>query len=128
MPRFSSRRWGCLLASLLCIGSAAAQSGKVTPGSFERAQAAVTAARDERADQYAPVELRMAEETLAVAAAGLDRTRRDVNIPRAIELAQVLGELARARSTGAQLREEVARREREVDALELELLGPETQR
>jgi hypothetical protein len=128
MPRFPTKGSRLLLAILLLSCAFAAQSSKVTPGSFEKAQAAVAAARAEQAEHYAPVELRMAEESLALATAGIERTRRDVNVPRAIELALVQGELARARSVGAQLREEVAARERELDALERELLGPEAPR
>lgn len=118
----------CALLGGVWLTPMAAWAAKVVPGSFERAEAAVAAAREAEATTYAPVELRMAEETLALAAAGLDRSRRDINIPRAIELAQVQAELARAKSLGAQLREDVATRTAEIDALERELLGTETRR
>ena len=128
MPRGFQLFAICALLGTVALTPGNARAAKVIPGSYERAAATVAAARAAQAATYAPVELRMAEETLALATAGLDKSRRDINIPRAIELAQVQAELARAKSLGAQLREDVATRTAEIDALERELLGTETRR
>jgi septal ring factor EnvC (AmiA/AmiB activator) len=90
---------------------------------FSRVETAIEDARVANASVLAPVELRIAEESLAVAR-GL-QSKRGEGAQHALELAAVNAELARVKSTTADLRQQVSRAERELNALKTQLLKPE---
>lgn len=126
MPRL--RLPGALVAVQLLSLAGCASTPPPDPLAFERAETALQQARAADAGHFAPVELRMAEEALGLAQAGSEGRRREVNVGRALELAEVHAELARVKSEGSKLREQVAAAERENAALERELLSSEDPR
>lgn len=117
-------RW-LLLPWLLLALSACAGAPKTPVADLSEVRAALTAARAADAEHFAPVELKLAEEALALAERGLAVKRPSIDIGRVVQLALVQAELARVKSEGTRLREAVQSKERENAALERELLAGE---
>jgi hypothetical protein len=110
---------GGLTLALLLGGCASAPPPL---GLLDEAEAAVEAARQRRADDYAPVELGFAEERLA--AARLAMEQREYALARAqAERAALDAALAEAKSRAALGREEVRQSSEENARLRRELLG-----
>lgn len=91
-------------------------------GLLDDADMAVAAAREARADDYAPVELGFAEEKLAAARAAMDDGDYATAASQA-EQAEINAALARARSRAAAGRAQVQQQTEENARLRRELLG-----
>lgn len=109
-----------LLAGLLALSACAS----VPPPSLElgRARDAVENARAQGAEDYAPVDYRLAREALDSGRAQIE-ARDHEDARQSLQLAAARAELAAAKSQGARLRAEVAAKESENSKLRRELLG-----
>jgi hypothetical protein len=104
---------------LLLAGCASAPPPR---GLLDQAERSITAARELRADDYAPVELGFAEERMAAARSAM--AERDYDVARAqADQAELNASLAAARSRAAAGRAAVQAQSEENARLRRELLG-----
>jgi hypothetical protein len=120
MPRIFREIHACGLGLVLMLVGCASTPAPL--GLLDDAGRAVAAARDVRADDYAPVELGFAEEKLAAARAAMQE--RDYAAAQQLaSQAELNGMLAAARSRAAAGRASVQAQSEENARLRRELLG-----
>lgn len=120
MTRIHREIHASALLLLLCVAGCA--SAPPPRGLLDQAERAIAAARELRADDYAPVELGFAEERIAAARSAMDE--RDYALARAqAEQAESNAALAVARSRAAIGRAAVQKQADENARLRRELLG-----
>jgi hypothetical protein len=112
-----------IVAGALCLLSACA-SAPPPLNLLRDAEAAIATAREARAEDYAPVELGQAQESLAAAREAVD-SRDNARASDLAEQAELDASLATARSRAAAGREAVTRGVDENARLRRELLGNE---
>jgi len=106
---------------LLFTLAGCASAPKLDTTQFSQTEAKMLAAAEQKAEHYAPVELRIAQERLQLARSLFD-ARKHLPAARALELAGLQADLARLKSETAQMRERVDLSERENQQLQRELL------
>jgi len=111
-----------LLASLLLLLLSACASTPPPLGELSRAEQAVASARDSQAEQFAPVDWRLASQSLAQAQEQIG-AKQYKEATRLLQRARVHADLARLRAKNAHTRAKIEAQERENAKLRQELLG-----
>lgn len=112
-----------LLAAALAILLLAGCASTPPPlGELSRAEQSLQAARDAEAEQYAPVDWRLASQTLAQAQEAIGN-KKYADASRLLNRARVHADLARLRAGNAHTRAKIEAQERENARLRQELLG-----
>lgn len=107
------------LPALLVL--AACASTPVDPGLLDNARTAISQAENAGAEQYSPLELRFARERLASAELHIENQRED-GARRMADQAEIEAQLALARTRAAIARAELARKQRELEQIESDLI------
>lgn len=108
-------------AAAVLVLLAACATTPPDPRLLNNAEQAVETARDAGAEEYAPLELRFAQERLEAARFQLDNNQ---NAParRLADEAEIEAQLALARTRAAQARANLAQRQRELESLRADLI------
>ncbi|MCB1608451.1 MAG: DUF4398 domain-containing protein [Xanthomonadales bacterium] len=109
-----------LLLLTLVLGGCASTPPPL--GELARAEQALKAAQDAEAEQFAPVDWRLASQTLADAQAKIG-AKQYADATRLLGRARVHAELARLRAENAHTRSRIEAQERENAKLRQDLLG-----
>lgn len=104
------------------LGLAGCASTPAPLSQLDQAEQALSAAREARADEYAPVDWRLASDTFSQAQALLGE-RKHSDAARLLDRAVVHAELARARAENAHQRAQIDAQQQENERLRRELLG-----
>jgi len=109
------------LATLMLLLAACASTPPPL-GELTRTEQAVAAARDAQAEQYAPVDWRLASQSLAQAQENIG-AKQYKDATRLLRRARVHADLARLRAANAHTRARIEAQERDNAKLRQELLG-----